>query len=37
MVSLITREEIEKIFADFESLQKKSQGSDGSTEARVSH
>ena len=36
MVSLISNEEIDKIFADFENLKKKSEGTDNSVEARVS-
>lgn len=36
MVSLITSEEIEEIFANFERLKKKSEGSDNSVETRVS-
>ena len=36
MVSLITPEEIEEIFTNFEKLKKKAQGNDNSVEARVS-
>ena len=36
MVSLITTEEIEGIFENFERLKKKSEGSDNSVETRVS-
>ena len=37
MVSLITEEEINEIFENFERLKKKSQGADTGVEARVSH
>ena len=36
MVSLITEEEINEIFENFERLKKKSQGADTGVEARVS-
>lgn len=37
MVSLITTQEIEEIFTNFERLKKKTEGSDNSVETRVSH